>query len=170
MIDGKLYRIFSEACKKQYANKADLARAVAQEKFTEFSYIRKAERQHMTWGGILEYVSLLSSFEMLNSDVKPYVQPDKLTRSGFDLALGEKVGEYAERTGFSPERIRKAVSELVARNPAQLPTPGTILTMLQIDCRYQTFYRALSVRAFQQSVNIHIKTKQTLIIPDIFRE
>lgn len=118
----------------------------------------------------MEYVGLLVQFGMLDEELKPYVVPAKITRSGFDFSLGEKVEAFASNAGFSVDRVKDAVRQLLARNPAQLPVPLTVHAVLQIECRYGVFYRAMAVKAFQERVGVFIKTKQTFIITDVFRD
>lgn len=169
-IDDKLLRIYEEAHSTKHKIKADLARAVAAKKLNEFSYERKGERQYHTWGTVLEYVSLLGEYGMITSDLVPSIKTERVNRQGFFLTLGENVEQYAAGHGFSVEKIRLAVKELIERKPAQLPTPTSIYSVLQLPVSYGLFQRALSVRSFQTRVNIFPKQKSVLLIPDILRE
>jgi len=169
-IDDKLFRIFEEAHAVSYKTRSDLARAVASKRLAEFSYERKGERQYLTWSTVLEYVGLLVDYGLLTAELRPTIPTERVSRRGFDLTLGENVQSYATEHGFSPERVRAAVRELIQRSPAQLPTPTTVFNLLQLPINYNGFHKAFSVRAFQQRINIHPKQKSILTIPDILRE
>ena len=169
-IDDKLFRIYEEAFSSTFKNRSDLARAVSIKRLVEFSYERQGIRQYLTWSTIQEYVGLLVDYDLLTQDLKPTILSEKISRRGFEFTLAEKVELYAVQHGFSPDRIRAAVSELIKRQPAQLPTPPTVFTVLQLGVGYNAFHKALSVRAFQQRVSITSKLKSVLIIPDILRE
>lgn len=170
MIDDKLFRIYEEAHAVTYRSRPELARAVSAKKLSEFSYERNGERHYHTWGTVLEYVILLVEYGLLTSDLTPAIKTERVSRRGFDLTLGENVEAYAASHSFSVDRIREAVRELIQRTPAQLPTPSSVFSVLQLPVNYSQFSRALSVKAYQIRVSIHSKQKSVIFIPDILRE
>lgn len=169
-IDEQLFRVYEEAFQKTHPSKSDLAKALAAKKLTEFSQVRQGERHYFTWSTIQAYVSLLVDYEILTPELGPTIAAPRVSRTGFNLTLADRVEAYAVKNGFSPERIRDAVRELIQRKPASLPTPQTVCTVLQLQVGYNAFHKALSVRAFQQRVSITPKLKNVIIIPDILRE
>lgn len=166
-IDDKLFRIYQEADKREHARVPELAKAVASQKLEEFSYQRRGEKLFHTWSTVAEYVRLLQRFGLIDDDCQPLINAKRVSKSGFLLTLGENVEEYASREGFSIDRIKEAMKELLGRTPARLPTPLAVHGVLQIGVPSHAFTRALSVKAYQDRVRVHPKQRLVLIMPDV---
>lgn len=169
--DGKLYRIFQVAGERQHGSRSDLAREVAGRQFDEFSSIGEdGIRKYMAWKSILDYVVFSWMIGTIDGDLKPYVTAPGLTRDGFDHALGDKVEVFSEAHGFSPQKVRNAVRELIAREPSRLPTPKAVFQLTQPSCEFHYFYKAVMVAAFQRRVDIMVKRKEVFITSDLVTE
>lgn len=169
-IDDKLFRIYEEAHATAHKSRSELARAVAAKQLIEFSTERNGERQYHTWGTILEYVVLLAEYGLLTPEQVPAIKTARISRRGFDLTLGESVENYALSNSFSIDRVREAVRTLIQRTPAQIPTPTSVFSVLQLPVNSQIFTRSISIKAYQVRAGVNTKQKNIVFVSDILRE
>lgn len=169
--DGKLYRIFQVAGEKEHGSRSDLAREVAGRHFDEFSSIGEdGIRKYMAWRSVVDYVAFSWMIGIIDGDLKPYIEAPGLTRDGFDHALGDKVESFSDANGFSPQKVRNAVRELIQREPARLPTPKAVFQLTQPICEFHYFYKAIMVSAFQHRVDLFVRRKEVFITTDLTTE
>jgi hypothetical protein len=168
--DGKLYRIFVVAGEQRASSRADLSRSVASRCFEEFSYEEEGERKYHNWKTVQDYVAFACMVGLLDGDLQPYVTASNVTKRGFEHALGEKVENFAEAHGFSEANLRSAMKALIQASPSRLPTPKAVHQYLRPKCDYHIFFKAVSVRAFQDRTSVSIRSRATFLATDIFQE
>mgnify|MGYP001627601799 CR=1 FL=1 len=169
-IDPKLYRIFLVAGEQRFENRSALSREIAKRKYDEFSYVEEDERKYLTPKGVDDYVQFALQIGILNGDLDPYIRTNDVTRGGFIHALGEKVENFAEASGFSEKKIREAMRTLIERKPAQLPSPKSIHQLIAPSCSYYIFLKAINVQGFIDRTGLSVRSRQTFFVADILRE
>src|SRR6266851_232381 len=169
-IDRKLQEIVLDS-DDSFGNMMELAVAVADKQYKEFSYMRDKKRQYSSAEAIHSYVSYARSIGLLNGDLgsaKP--KQDIRGLESFQQWLGDSVLDYLTQKHCPINEIEAKVQRLLQLVPPKLPTQEKVRSQFS-DPPSAVFFRfSLTVIALVRPLLLQAKSRKTILMPGVFEE
>ncbi|HZD70174.1 MAG TPA: hypothetical protein VFA45_15145 [Actinomycetes bacterium] len=167
-IDRKLHRIVLDASSGQFPNMISLSRSIGQSKPTEFSYRRLGRTEYSGAQAIAFYVAFAREIGLLDENLIPTrSKADVGTLKHFQPWLNDKVAEYLNGRGSSPDQLGDVVSRLLHHTPSKLPSQQNIRPMLENPPPSRFFQMSLRITALLRPRTLSVVTRRIVLVPGV---
>lgn len=169
-IDRKLQRVVLDS-DDSYGTMMELAVAISEKEYKEFSYMRDKKKQYSSAEAIHTYVSYARAISLLNVDLGSMkAKPDIRSLESFQQWLSDSVLDYLNQKGCPIHEIEAKVQGLLRHTPPKLPTQEKVRSEFGNPISASFFRFSLTVIALLRPAVLQAKSRKTILMPGVFEE
>jgi hypothetical protein len=149
----------------------ELASAIRNEEYREFSYLREGKRKYSSAEAIQSYVSYARAINLLDENLEP-TRPKQDVRSleSFQQWLSNSVLDYLRSKNCDIKQIEDALQSLLTSNPPTLPTQERVRSKFSSPPSAMFFRFSLATLALLRPAVLQTKARKTILMPGVFQE